>query len=344
MLLRPSGPMSTTVYTDGACVINPGPGGWAWAAPELGYASGAQAATTNQRMELSAVLEAVHANPGELRIVSDAKYVLDCFGQAWHEQWQRTRWKTSAGKPVTNPDLWQPLLAAYHTREARIEFEWVKGHSNDPTNDIVDRLATEAARTQTGRAGAWPPTDLDEPDRPRADPTHHQLAHIPGWRLIALGLRPPALGGYNPTNPIAADVRRKITERLTGLRTIHPDVHLLTGLALGAQQLAAEAAILADVPHTAVLAHPHPEAVGPHQPSTATSKLLTGAAGHLTLSDRQPRSKQEAALAASSRDRALIAAAHGALIVSDGKNRDLDENITALNHRLPDNTWIIEPS
>ena len=166
LLLRPSGPMSTTVYTEGACVINPGPGGWAWAAPEIGYASGAHAATTNQRMELSAVLEAVHANPGELRIVSDAKYVLDCFGQAWHEQWQRTRWKTSAGKPVTNPDLWQPLLAAYHTREARIEFEWVKGHSNDPTNDIVDRLATEAARTQTGRAGAWPPTDLDEPDRP----------------------------------------------------------------------------------------------------------------------------------------------------------------------------------
>ena len=335
--------MSTTVYTDGACVINPGPGGWAWAAPEIGYASGAQAATTNQRMELSAVLEAVHANPGELRIVSDSKYVVDCFGQPWHEQWERKGWKTSAGKPVANQDLWRPLLAAYHAREGRIEFEWVKGHSDDPTNDIVDRLATEAARTQTGRAGAWPPADLGEPDRPRADPTHHQLSSIPGWRLIALGLRPPALGGYNPTNPLAADVRRKITERLTGLRTIHPDVHLLTGLALGAQQLAAEAAILADVPYTAVLAHPHPESVWPPPAQHRYLELLAGATGHLTLSARQPRSKQEAAMAASNRDHAMIDAAHGALIVTDGKDRDLDENIAALVHRVPDDIWIIEP-
>jgi ribonuclease HI len=336
--------MSTTVYTDGACVGNPGPGGWAWAAPEIGYASGAQAATTNQRMELSAVLEAVRANLGDLRIVSDSKYVVDCFRQGWHEQWERKGWKTSAGKPVANQDLWQPLLAAYHARDGAIEFEWVKGHSDEPTNDIVDRLATEAARTQTGRAGAWPPTDLGQPDRPRADPTHHQLASITGWRLIALGLRPPALGGYNPINPTAADVRRKITERLTGLRSIHPDVHLLTGLALGAQQLAAEAAVLADVPYTAVLAHPHPQSVWPPPAQHRYLELLAGAAGHLTLSGKQPGSKQEAGTAASSRDRALIDAAHGALVVWDGKDRDIDANIAALNRRVPDDIWIIEPS
>src|SRR6266516_240078 len=121
LLLRDSGPMSTTVYTDGACIGNPGPGGWAWAAPEIGYASGAQATTTNQRMELSAALEAVRANLGDLRIVSDSKYVVDCFRRGWHEQWERKGWKTSAGKPVANQDLWQPLLAAYHARDCRIE-------------------------------------------------------------------------------------------------------------------------------------------------------------------------------------------------------------------------------
>src|SRR6266545_8349380 len=110
-------------------------------------------------MELSAVLEAVRANLGDLRIVSDSKYVVDCFRQRWHEQWERKGWKTSAGKPVANQDLWQPLLTAYHARDGRIEFEWVKGHSDDPTNDIVDRLATQAARTQTGRSGAWPPSN-----------------------------------------------------------------------------------------------------------------------------------------------------------------------------------------
>ena len=336
--------MSTTVYTDGACVGNPGPGGWAWAAPGIGYASGAQPATTNQRMELSAVLEAVRAIPGDLRIVSDSRYVVDCFRQRWHENWERKGWKTSAGKPVANLDLWQALLAAYHARDGRIEFEWVKGHSDDPTNDIVDRLATEAARLQAGRDGAWPPADLGEPDRPRVDPAHHDLGSIPGWRLIALGLRPPSLGGYNSTNPVAADVRRKITERLTGLRSVHPDVHLLTGLALGAQQLAAEAALLADVPYTAVLAHPHPESVWPPPAQHRYLELLGGAAGHLTLSAKRPKSKQEAGMAASSRDRALIDAAHGALVVWDGNDRDLDENITALNKRVPDDIWIIEPS
>jgi ribonuclease HI len=336
--------MSTTIYTDGACVGNPGPGGWAWAAPGIGYASGAQATTTNQRMELSAVVEAVRANLGDLRIVSDSRYVVDCFRLGWHEQWERKGWKTSAGKPVANQDLWRPLLAAYHAHGGQIEFEWVKGHSNDPTNDIVDRLATEAARTQSGRSGAWPPTELGEPDRPHADPTHRQLAGIPGWRLISLGLRPPPLGGYSPTNPVAADVRRKITEILTGLRTVHPDIQLLTGLALGAQQLAAEAAMLADVPYTAVLAHPHPESVWPPPAQHRYLDLLAGAAGHLTLSGRQPRSRQEAGIAASSRDRALIDVAHGAVVVSDGNDRDLNENITALNRRVPDDIWIIAPS
>jgi ribonuclease HI len=194
--------VATIVHTDGACVGNPGPGGWAWAVHGVGFASGAQPQTTNQPMELTAVLEAVHANPGELLVISDSTYVVNCFRQGWHETWRRNGWKNTKREPVANRDLWQPLVEAYPARDGRIGLEWVKGHSNDPLNDVVDRLATEAARTQTGRSGTWPPTGLGEPDRPGPEPTPNvrgQLAHIPGWRVIALGLRPPALGGYART-------------------------------------------------------------------------------------------------------------------------------------------------
>jgi hypothetical protein len=222
-----------------------------------------------------------------------------------------------------------------------------QGHSNDALNDIVDRLATEAARTQTGRSGTWPPIGLGDPDRPGPDPTpsvRGQLAHIPGWRVIALGLRPPALGGYAPNNPTAAEVRRRFAETLTGLRKVHPDIHLLTGLTLGAPQLAAEAAVLARVPYTAVLAHGHPEAIWPPPAQQRYRDLLAGATAHLTTSPNQPASKQEAAIAAATRDRALIDTAHAALVVWDANDRELRDNITALEHRIRDDLWIIKPS
>src|SRR5262249_19836676 len=186
--MRHAGVVATAVHTDGACVGNPGPGGWAWAADGLAFASGAEPQTTNQRMELTAVLEAVRANPGELLVVSDSLYVVNCFRKSWHETWQRNGWKNSKREPVANRDLWQPLLGPYYERADGIRFEWVKGHRNDRLNDIVDRLAVEAARTQTGRSGTWPPGGLGEPDRSDLDPVpagRGHLAHLPGWRVIA---------------------------------------------------------------------------------------------------------------------------------------------------------------
>ena len=344
--MRHAGVVATTVHTDGACVGNPGPGGWAWAADGVAFASGAEAQTTNQRMELTAVLEAVRANPGELLIVSDSLYVVNCFHKGWHETWQRNGWRNSKREPVANQDLWQQLLGAYHERADGIRFEWVKGHSNDALNDIVDRLAVEAARTQAGSSGTWPPDWLGAPDRSSLDAApsaRGNLAHIPGWRAIAIGLHPPALGGYSPNNPTAAEVRRRLAETLTGLREVHPDLHLLTGLALGAPQLAAEAAVLARVPYTVVLAHPHPESVWPPPAQRRYRELLAGAAGHLTLSSKQPASKHEAATAAATRDQALIGIADGALVVWDGNDRDLRDAIGALEQRIPDDVWIIKP-
>ena len=144
----------TIVYTDGACSGNPGPGGWAWAVPGGPFRSGAVAHTTNQRMEIQAVLEAVTTIEGAADVVSDSTYVVNCFRDRWWEGWLARGWRNSQKKPVANQDLWEPLIATYRADPHRLTFRWVKGHGSDPMNDFVDRLAVEAALTQQGRQGA----------------------------------------------------------------------------------------------------------------------------------------------------------------------------------------------
>lgn len=140
------------IHTDGACRGNPGPGGWAWAAGTTSYASGAEAHTTNQRMELLAVIDALRANPvGPIEIVSDSSYVVKCFNDKWHVGWLRRGWKNSQGQPVANRDLWEELLALALHSDRMVSFSWVKGHSGDVMNDFVDALATVAADTQRGQ-------------------------------------------------------------------------------------------------------------------------------------------------------------------------------------------------
>lgn len=142
--MNPSDPDRITVYTDGACSGNPGPGGWAWAVAPGGepWGSGGAAHTTNQRMELTAVLEALTSLEGDLVIVSDSSYVVQCFRDRWWVRWQANGWRNAQKKPVANVDLWEPLVEAY--LERRPELRWVKGHSGDPMNDLVDRLAVAA--------------------------------------------------------------------------------------------------------------------------------------------------------------------------------------------------------
>jgi ribonuclease HI len=147
----------TTAYTDGACQGNPGPGGWAWAVPGGRYQSGAEAYTTNQRMEIRAALEAVTTLSGPIEIVSDSTYVVNCFRDGWWIGWLARGWRNTAKKPVANRDLWEPLIDAYRAEDGRIRFRWVKGHSTDPMNDLVDRLAVAAAGTQSGVSGLGVP-------------------------------------------------------------------------------------------------------------------------------------------------------------------------------------------
>ena len=137
------------MYTDGACSGNPGPGGWGWAVAPDGEPSGSggERSTTNQRMEIYAVLDALRANQQRpLEIVSDSTYVVNCFRDGWWVRWERNGWKNSKKQPVANTDLWQPLidLVRDDLPAGRVSFRWVKGHSGDPMNDIADRLAVAA--------------------------------------------------------------------------------------------------------------------------------------------------------------------------------------------------------
>ena len=140
---------TTFVYTDGACSGNPGPGGWGWAVAPNGqpHGSGGDGNTTNQRMELLAVLEAlrslgVGAEAGHVEVVSDSTYVVNCFRDRWWAKWQRNGWKNSKKQPVANVDIWKPLVELVNSGD--VSFRWVKGHSGDPMNDLVDELAVAA--------------------------------------------------------------------------------------------------------------------------------------------------------------------------------------------------------
>lgn len=134
------------IYTDGACRGNPGPGGWGVlliAGDARRELSGAEEATTNNRMELTAALEALRAlkRPVRATLHTDSKYV--CTGiEEWLPQWKRRGWKTAERKPVKNQDLWQALDEARAVHEVR--WKWVKGHAGNAGNERVDQLANEA--------------------------------------------------------------------------------------------------------------------------------------------------------------------------------------------------------
>ena len=138
------------IYTDGSCIGNPGPGGWAWAVPNGRSNGGFDPNSTNQRMELTASYMAVKENFEEekILIISDSNYVVKCFNDNWWRGWIKRNWKNAAGKAVANQDLWQPFIELYQDH-GNIEFQWVKGHSGDEMNDLVDEHARQQVYQNT---------------------------------------------------------------------------------------------------------------------------------------------------------------------------------------------------
>ena len=145
-----------TIYTDGACSGNPGPGGWGAILEYKGVRkeiSGGEAETTNNRMELMGIIRALEQlkEPCDITFCSDSKYVMDGLSKGWAKGWKRRGWKKSDGSPALNPDLWEQALE----QEARhkITYVWVKGHAGHPENERCDQLAVAQSQAHGGRQG-----------------------------------------------------------------------------------------------------------------------------------------------------------------------------------------------
>ena len=135
---------TVTIYTDGACSGNPGPGGWGAILSYNGTEkelSGGEKQTTNNRMELTAVIEALAAlkEPCVVELYSDSKYVIDALDKGWALGWRKKGWIKSDKKPALNPDLWQTLLELTEKHEMR--YHWVKGHAENKYNNRCDEMA-----------------------------------------------------------------------------------------------------------------------------------------------------------------------------------------------------------
>lgn len=138
------------IYTDGACSGNPGPGGWAALLQYNGKEreiSGADPATTNNRMEMTAVIRALQElkKPCHVKLHSDSALIINAMTQGWIENWQARGWRKADKKPVENRELWEEMLAAMHPH--RLEWIKVKGHADDARNNRVDALAVAAVKT-----------------------------------------------------------------------------------------------------------------------------------------------------------------------------------------------------
>ena len=145
---------TVTIYTDGACSGNPGPGGWGailcygGAKKEM---SGGEKQTTNNRMELTGVISALRAlkEPCIVDLYSDSKYVIDALSKGWAVSWRRNGWKKADKKPALNPDLWERLLALTDRHE--MHYHWVKGHAENEKNNRCDELAVAASQAMSAR-------------------------------------------------------------------------------------------------------------------------------------------------------------------------------------------------
>ena len=137
------------IYTDGACIGNPGPGGWGAVLRYENYQkeiSGYESNTTNNRMEITALIKALQMlkEPCKVKVCTDSKYVCDSISKGWALSWKKKGWKKSDGKPALNSDLWEQLLNLLEIHD--IEFTWVKGHAGHPENELCDTLATNAIK------------------------------------------------------------------------------------------------------------------------------------------------------------------------------------------------------
>lgn len=135
-----------TVYTDGACSGNPGAGGWGTILDYKGNRKelcGGESQTTNNRMELTAVIEGLKAlkQPCKVKVITDSQYVVNGITKGWAKSWKMNGWRKKDRKPALNPELWDELLSQIEKHD--VSFEWIKGHAGHPENERCDKMAVE---------------------------------------------------------------------------------------------------------------------------------------------------------------------------------------------------------
>lgn len=330
--------MTTKAYTDGACSGNPGPGGWAFVVDGGPWASGAEAKTTNQRMEIMAAYEAVRRVSGPLEIVSDSTYVVNCFVQKWWKGWIDRGWKNASRKPVANRDLWEPFIDLVN-RRGDVKFVWVKGHSGDRLNDAADLLATEAAAQQRGRSGVR----FDDGVLSGAAEEVDAVESIgEGPVVVVAGHRPTELGGWDLANPIADSLRRQLAEILRAKKQVDPEVSVATGLGLGAEMLAAEAALMANVPFTAVIAFEGVDERWPPATRRRYAQLLESATKVEIVGD-PPNGKEAFAKAMRKRDDWLARNGTEAIMIWNRHDQILGRLHDRFDRAFEGSVWVIEP-
>ena len=229
------------IHTDGSCLGNPGPGGWAVVIITPGDMEnrtlrGGDPRTTNNQMELRAAIEGIRGLEGifgsaqglDVTLHSDSQYLCKAFNDNWIGGWLKRGWRTSKKQPVLNREMWEELIRV--TRGINITWQWVKGHSGDYFNEMCDRIAREEAEAAAGKPGAQETTsgfpEWGGLEKRHSTPQHSQVAAVPDagnekfnagyeaarqemFRFIAQldSSRPPALGGY-PDGYI--DCRREV--------------------------------------------------------------------------------------------------------------------------------------
>ena len=365
------------VWTDGACLGNPGPGGWGWVDERGERDSGGERSTTNQRMELQAARQAVAAHPGPVEVVSDSKYVVSAFNEGWIDGWLRRGWKNSRKEPVANQDLWKPFVdeVAAH---GQVTFSWVKGHAGDPMNEEADRLATEAAATlaaggsnsagganSANSAGGSAPAAVatiiavsESGGGSSADGAGSDPASVDASTAVTTDEAPTgrsadrrAPDGYRYA---VSGIRRLDARSLTAARSqlakilpaqgeFHPDLVVLSGLRPGPEAIGAQVALDAGIAVVAVLPWPDPQATLRSADRSAFAELLGRVADTVVLESKAPSDADGRSQALARRDGWLAKVADGALLVRRG---DTTEGRALLRRfgRLGDEVWDLDLS
>ena len=301
-----------------------------------------------------AVLEALRAIEGPVEVVSDSTYVVNCFRDRWWANWLERDWRNANKQLIANRDIWEPLIEIYRSAPHEITFSWVKGHAGNEWNDVADRLAAEASRTQQGRSGVGLPDELDEADeiessapRVRADASGELgSSWRPAGRCVAvlglqLGLDGPHSDGTQLDGP-AASTRKRLGEILAAKKELDNDLVVLTGLRRGAETLGAEAASETGVPYVAVLPYPNPALKWPTSAKSHFEQMLEGAADVVCLQRKVPDTSKRATQALQRRNAWLRKVADEAVIVWDGADGRVGKVITAFEREMPDDVWVLE--